>query len=36
MLPWEAAACLLLAEEAFVVMAWRGLKGSQLILKAKL
>ncbi|CAE7737867.1 KAP115 [Symbiodinium pilosum] len=29
----EAAACLLLAEEAFVVMAWRGLKGSQLILK---
>ena len=30
----QAAACLLLAEEAFVTVALRGIKGSQVILKA--
>ena len=31
----QAAACLLLAEEAFFTVARRGLKGSQLILKVR-
>ena len=31
----QAAACLLLAEEAFVTVALRGIKGSQVILKAQ-